>query len=780
MSITWGAWRYSGGNGMRVGIDVTVTTPSNSSSSVTFTAKVYTQNQYSYSDSQTLTYGGNISGTTNYTNSSGSSQTLRATKTDSYTYSGGSYGSSPGSETFTATVSGAYNGVTPSVSVSKAIPARPYATPDEQTSVVATRNSDSQDTLTWTRHATTGAPYTSQTVQMKIVAIGGGVAIGDWVTVGSLSGTAASFVKTGQSSNRVYQYRIRANNTTGSSSYTNSNAVYHTPAPPSNVVSKLLSAGTSISTSWTDNGYHFTTPSTWTIQRSVAGGAYANVVTGLSQATLTWVDPSPGVGTNQYRVAAVNSSLTSAFTTGNVVTTVAAPLAPTNLVPNGTSVDLDNTDVVLTWKHNPGGDGAAQSHFTIETSIDSGSSWQALAGATDVSSTVSSFTIPAGTLVNGVPYLWRVRTEGVVSAGYGPNSASATFTGSTTPTVTLTSPPPVTNSYPIVAAWIYNQDEGSPQASWEADLFQDDGSSLIEQQTGSGTTSTVNFAFVAVSGSSYVVKVRARSGAGIWSEYAVATTSFVLLPPADATITGTYQDCFGTILLHLEPGVPEDGVTVDTASVTIERRVDGGEWVTLGQGILLPTDFLDIIPSTHGLNEYRATALSTLPSLSVGPIVPVQGGDGQAPGDPLWAWVTYGDNFEFSLRVRGDLQVGETSGRQKVAQHFLGRPKPVALVGEATDRTVSVSGSLLFDVYCLDPANASDCIYDTMPSVWTQAGLVSEVVCYRDFTGRRMFGTLSDVVITDNIWPGKASVGFSVTEIDFTERYVQFVTEESA
>lgn len=127
MAITWGTWEYSGGNGMRTGMEVTWSAVTTASTTVTATAKIYTENQYSYSDAQVMNYsGGAISGTTSYTNSeAGGVQTLRATKTYTYTYGANEYVTSPGNRTFTATVSGAYNGVTPSVSITSAIPARP-------------------------------------------------------------------------------------------------------------------------------------------------------------------------------------------------------------------------------------------------------------------------------------------------------------------------------------------------------------------------------------------------------------------------------------------------------------------------------------------------------------------------------------------------------------------------------------------------------------------------------------------------------------------------------
>lgn len=127
MAITWGAFEYAGGNGMRVGFEVTWATPTSTSSTVNATVEIYTEVQFNYSgDTQTLSYSANLGAATNYTNNQSSGTVaLRATKTFTYTYPSGSYGTSPGNVTFTATLSGAYNGVTPSASITTAIPARP-------------------------------------------------------------------------------------------------------------------------------------------------------------------------------------------------------------------------------------------------------------------------------------------------------------------------------------------------------------------------------------------------------------------------------------------------------------------------------------------------------------------------------------------------------------------------------------------------------------------------------------------------------------------------------
>ena len=751
---------------MRVGVEVSTSPVTSASTRVLFTFAVWTQNQYQYSDDQVLTYGGDAGGgTTSYNNSSGSAAVLRSTQTAYYNYT--TSGSSPGNTSFSATVSGAYNGVTPSVLVTPIIPARPYALPAVPTGVSAVRGDDTQITLSWTPHATTAAPYTSQTVQMRTYA---GAAWGAWVTVASASSGATSYTKTGLSSNHGYQFQVRSNNSAGSSAFVASGVVLMTPAAPAGVASAVVASGAQVTTTWTDPSYAYApSPITFSVQRSVAGGAFSTVTTGIAQGTHTWTDPSPGAGTNQYQVAAVQATgaLTSDFTLGNLVSTIVAPLSPTALSPNGTGADFSRA-LTLHWQHNSGGDQAPQSHFSIEWSNDYGVTWHAL--TTGVASTTAAYVVPANTLSNGITYQWHVKTEGVVSGGYGPWSSVASMTGSATPTVTLSLPVVATHTVPLIAAWAYNQDQSSPQAEWQAILYAADGVSVLESQASTGAASTTTFVYDLVDQQSYVTTVRARSGAGVWSDWATVTTVFTLLPPAAAILTLTYQECTGEMTLHVEVAAPVGGVTVAVESVALERMVDGGDWVTLAHGLIAPVDFIDPLPLTNGINSYRATTTSATPSNFTGNVVTALGTDG-GPSSGLWTLLTFGDGFSTTLRAHGEPKVSGTTGRTSSVQAFLGRPKPVLLMGTNTTRTVTVTASLNFNALCVvvDP---DDCTFDSPPVGWSDAGTLAEIVCFRDFTGRRVFGTLSDITVTDANWPGKAAITYTVTETDFTERYV--------
>jgi hypothetical protein len=217
------------------------------------------------------------------------------------------------------------------------------------------------------------------------------------------------------------------------------------------------------------------------------------------------------------------------------------------------------------------------------------------------------------------------------------------------------------------------------------------------------------------------------------------------------------------------------GRSETTATTAIvERRVDGDDWVKLYDGVILPTDVVDPVPSTQKTNEYRVTSVSTAPSYRVNDSVFVTPDNGVSPDagpDIQWVFLNYGDAFEKLLRFRTEPEIEEQVSRTKATRSLLGRRKPILLLGQNRSREVSVSGRLVHD-----SAHLEDKDYDSPPDDWADAGLDAEIVCYRDFTGRRVFGALSDVKASD-VRPGVGTVGFSVTESDYTEKYGVIGTE---
>lgn len=418
MAVTWGAWEYSGGNGMRVGIEITWETVTHSESGATATIEIWTENQYSYNDNQKLTYGGSISGSTDFNNTQGGAQTLRATKTYTYTYDSDEYGSSPGSRTFSASLSGAFNGVTPSVSKSSSIPARPYAAPAAQTSVSATYVSDTTGTVKWTRNTTAGAPYDSQELQQR-------ANNGSWTTVtSSISGSATSYSDTNRINNK-YEYRLRATNSAGTSGYSStSNAIWTTPDLPTGATRTTSGANQVIS--WT-NAPPYTEFST-EVWSSANDAAYTLLATVAGPGT-SYTHSSPSTATRwKYKVRHKTTSGTTLYSAYSAETTqtagtTSAPAAPTNLSPSGGQVLDPTVATTLTWQHNPT-DTTAQTKYQVQHRVVGAGTWTQTAVIT---SSVSQHVLAANTYASGQNIEWQVATYGA-SATQGAWSASATVT----------------------------------------------------------------------------------------------------------------------------------------------------------------------------------------------------------------------------------------------------------------------------------------------------------------------------------------------------------------
>lgn len=952
MSRYYGSWEYgSAGNGMRLVMDVTTSRVYHGSSLVRFHVKFYTQNRWRYDDFQFLNLGGVLSGQVDYNNTSGSNSSgggliQRYATTYTYNYGSGEYGSSPGSRSFYGRVTGAYNYVTPSVSQSVRIPARPEAAPDEQSGVTLTRPYTTRLELRWTRHSKNGKPYTSQQIRMREFR---GDSWGGYQDIATVSGGATTYVKTsGVDNNTMFQMAIRAHNSAGRSSWVYSNIIGNYPAVPRNVRASLNSDGSSVSLQWRSDAYD--PPASegqilYSIQRRP--GSSGSWSTSWTTTSTAWTDTSPNAGDNQYRVQTLSTvapGTHSAWVESNVISTEVPPLAPTNLSPNGVTVDLRN-DLTLSWDHNHGGDGSEQSHFTVFYS-DDGTTWVWLANT--VASTVSEYTVPGGTLPNSTtPYQWRVSTQGVTSEDFGPPSSVATFTGATTPVISITAPGAVTNAIPLKVRWDYSQAEGVDQAHWQVALTDEASGSVVELKAGDNDQEFADFDYRPEDSHTYTMQVQVRAANGLWTNIAETTTTLELPVPAAVLTEPEFAECEGTVTLSLtsenaEPIEPDrtnlatngsvennldqwgtgfasnlierkniagawvgsssvkttwdgtsgvgvhfisgltvgetytasmrvwvpaghpqvqavcyfntngtatslydqweelhvtfvatdanhgvgigtvsdtptdgqiawvdgliveegpvvptyfDGDTpdlpnrayswvgtphastslsqsrleVEPTSAIVERRVEGGEWVTLASNLPIPSDIVDPLPSTTGVTEYRLTSVSSIPSYRVNPVVTVQGPDGihGGPDAGFWGYLSYGDGFSVGLRASGGLAVSEQDDKVRGVQPFLGRAKPLLLTGDNTTRVVNVGSDLLYDEEC---PPEQECRFDSPARAWLDAGTDAGMVCWRDYTGRRIFGRLSGVKVNHGL-PGTATLGFSVTETDYIEAY---------
>ena len=251
----------------------------------------------------------------------------------------------------TVTLSGGYHNGTSNASVNVTIPAIAYQIPDAPTNASANRESDSQAKITWINHPSgTVKKYTSIAIERQTDS-------GSWVQLTTLGASVANYTDNGISANHRYQYRVRARNNAGWSSYATSGYIYTTPAEPTSV-SLAKASETVVSVSITGAAPWATS---YDVQYRLDGGLWQAAGTATS-----WpLQHSPGGGTVRYRVRAVRGSLASAWRESSDITTMTPPLAPT--VTLARDVWPHGEDVEVTWSRSHP-DGSAQSAAQVEVS----------------------------------------------------------------------------------------------------------------------------------------------------------------------------------------------------------------------------------------------------------------------------------------------------------------------------------------------------------------------------------------------------------------------------
>ena len=347
MAITWGS--RLGTSKLRVGIDV-VQVPAAltaSTTQVTLTVRYYADAQYAINDNQVLTLSGAITGSVAYKLSTTGARLL-TTRTLTVPVTVGA----PNSRTISARIDGYYSSGTPSVSVTHTVPARPISKPAPPTNASHVRNSDTKNTVSWTRNATASAPYDNIIIERSRNG-------GQMAQIATLAGSATSWADTTTGPNNTYRYAVRARNSAGTSGASWSALTHNTPAAPSSVKVGLNSGGTATIT-WVDNAR---SESRYQIQRrgypdgEWSTDEWSAYRPANSTSHVQTVQPLPGQ--SQYRVRALfdtgtgddvptSATLVSGWATSNVITTISKPAAPTN-VKHVRNSDTRNT---VSWTRN--------------------------------------------------------------------------------------------------------------------------------------------------------------------------------------------------------------------------------------------------------------------------------------------------------------------------------------------------------------------------------------------------------------------------------------------
>lgn len=610
--------------------------------------------------------------------------------------------------------------------------------PNTPTAVSAVRNSDTQATVSWTQtNASNGAP-TSHKVRKKINA--GAFDAGTTIS-------PASSVALGVAANQKLVFGVQAINASGSTAWSaDTTAIYTTPAAPTGLTATKV--GSDIVIAWTPNvaftehehqiehGVDVASVITWD------GSILATKASGTSTHTHTAPNPAQR---HVYRVRARNTdvtALTSAWVQSNVVQLLAAPAKPS--VASPAPFQDKAATFRFNWTHNPI-DSSAQTKRQTRYSTNGGSSW------TTSSKTVSTdqfLDYAASTFTANQQVLFQVRSKGAYDSGsdgdasYSPWSDSVTVTFKTKPTVTITAP---ANSSTYTEATLnvvlgFSQPESATFVAATIGLYS--GATLLEEivsTTLAGTTFITRLA----DGGSYSVKATVTDSNGLVSSQVTSSFTVDYVEPVAAVVTLTYLPDPGWVQIDLVIPAAGGGLVAATA-VTITRTIDGVTETITFQYPSAPTlTILDTTPTIAGLNSYEITTYSIDGATSVVT-------DDLLTTEGEWAFLSTGGGFPTVVRFRSNLELASAPSRESALIRTAGRTSPRALFGVGKGLEVSGTATLFED----GP--------DSTPQEMEAFILTAGIVCFRDPTGRRMFGVLSGALANPSSM--MSSFSFSVTE----------------
>lgn len=586
--------------------------------------------------------------------------------------------------------------------------------PGQPTGLTATRVSDTQVKLDWTNNEASNGQATLITVQRRING-------GAWTQFTNFGRT--NTVTVDAAANQKVEYQIIAGNSAGNSPWSAvSNAIYTTPAAPSGVAA-AKDAGGNIDISFAENvNYSEYTHEVW--HGTVVGGVTTwdgAALTTLASGVLAYEHATPNPAQqHRYRVRAKAGALTSAWVESNTVVLLTAPAKPT--IPPLPNFSDRAAIFQLPWVHNSI-DSSPQSKYQWRWSSDGGSTWTT--GA-KTASTNQYHNFAANTFALNSTITFQVRTKGAYDSGsdgdasYSPWSDSTVVTFKSLPTATITAPAngSTINDSTIRVTVGFAQAQAATFVKAQLELLQ--GATLLE------TLESVNqvgitLATPAQNGISYTVRARVQDSNGLWSSWVTSTFNVTYLAPVPAVVVASYVQDKGYGQLDLTIAAPGGGQAAAT-TVTITRTINGvTETVVQDYPVSAALTFLDTTPTIHGTNDYVITTTSALGAKSS---VNAQ----LVTTECRRAFLSKGPGFAAVGMFGGNLEVSESLSVASATVEAAGRTKPIGLYGTETNVQLKVKSF----VY---PGFGSS--IDELRTLLLMPGKA----CFRDASGRRVFGT---------------------------------------
>jgi hypothetical protein len=212
--------------------------------------------------------------------------------------------------------------------------------PSAPSSLSANADSSSRITVRWSDNSNNETGF-------RLERSGNGV---DYSEIATLGANATTYSDSGLAASSTYYYRVRAYNSAGNSSYSNTNSartdgIAQPPSAPSSLSSSSDSSSR-ITVRWSDNSNN---ESGFRLERSRDGVNFGQIAT-LNANTTTYINSGLAASTTYYyRVRAYNSAGNSSFSnTGSATTAGAADAPPAKPTSISASNNGDGTSTV-TW-----------------------------------------------------------------------------------------------------------------------------------------------------------------------------------------------------------------------------------------------------------------------------------------------------------------------------------------------------------------------------------------------------------------------------------------------
>jgi hypothetical protein len=387
--------------------------------------------------------------------------------------------------------------------------------------------------------------------------------------IASLAATATTYTNTGLTTNTLHYYRVRAQNASGDSGYSNiASATAGGIAAPSGLTATAAST-TSITLNWTNN---VTTGISFVGVESSPDGVTFTHITDVANTTTTYL--STGLTSSTlyfFRVVAVSGSTPSPYSNIASTTTLGVPPAPTALTATAASA----TSINLAWTNK-----ATNATAVLVERSPNNTTFTQIASLAAAVATYADTGLTANTT-----YSYRVRTQNASGFSAYSATASTTTSGSTsgipTAPTALTATPASTTS--INLAWTNTATNATAVL-----VQQSTNGTTFTQIASLAATATTYTATGLTSGTTYSFRVSAQNSAGTSANSnTVAITAGVPTAPSggaagqDETLPSSQIDFYWT-----------DNSTNETGFL-IFRSLNGTTFTQLGTAPAGATEYMD-------------------------------------------------------------------------------------------------------------------------------------------------------------------------------------------